>query len=506
MGYFDQIVTPVGTQKKKGGYFDQITLPANQERANNIFRLQEEAIKAERERQEAQSISGFAKNFAADLGNKVVKVPIDFVKSTWDIYGQAGERVGKTTKDTFSEINRAATAPGLNPLQRVDNVKTALTKGTFRNAGDLVIGVFAPVSAAVGAVLNMTGGSKLIDDTGNTIADKSGITDIPAFQKFALEHPDAGLDFERLLNLATLGGAKKATSKEIATQAEMVATKIVESQSGTRKVPVEGRSVETPVEFANRYTPDGELPVIPAGTRPKGSLPEIQTEVSSSRTGSFTYEPIPQSGGYFDRITTPDSPAQTTSARTLPARETAPAPRTPVLEGEAVSIRSKKLLDAATARGLIDDAGEVPTHQVKNMADDLGRAESLIQRDRTLAEDIAMGDTLARDVEAGSVYKALEIQAIQSGDIALIQKLARSKVPTEAGRALKALDSVDPNSPVRIIRDINAARETKIEKRMGQKPEKLKVEEAKTIDSEITKAYSKRPQWDEFIEQITCGY
>lgn len=469
MGYFDQIVTPGGTQKKKGGYFDQITLPANQERANNNFRLQEEAIRAEREREQAQSISGFAKNFAADLGNKVVKVPIDFLTGTWDTYTRVGQRIPKITANAFNEIKDAATVPGKNPVKRVQDAKAAITKGALLNAGETLTGVFAPLSGAIGAVLSATGGAELIDNTGKKIADSSGIADLPAFQKFAVEHPDAELDFEALLNLVTAGGVKgKATPKEIAAQAEVVATKLVELQSGARKVPVSGSSVETPVELANRYTPE--------------------------------------SGGYFDRITTPDAPVQAPTARTLPTREAAPAPRTPVVEGTAVNSRSKKLLDAATTRGLIDEAGEVPTHQVKSMADDFQRAESLIQRDRTLAEDIAMGDTLARDVEAGSVYKALEIQAIQTGDIALIQKLARSKVPTEAGRALKALDSADPNSPVRIIRDINAARETKIEKRMGEKPEKLKVKEVKTIDDEITKAYSKRPQWDEFLEQITCGY
>lgn len=423
MGYFDSFQLP---GEKPKGYFSNFKRPSDPDRARTRFNLRSEALTAQQEAEQTNSIVGTAKNAALDLGNKLVQVPIDFLQGTIDTYNEVGRRLLKNQDDTYSQVLSALQNQEDGVLGRASKIKNAVTANTVRSAGDVVIGVYAPISAAISSLLKLGGADKLINDTGQVIADRSGITDIPAFQQFAMSHPEAGTDFERLLNLATLGGAKP---KAIEQQAKVVAEKLAQ---------------------------------------PK---PEASPQPAKAPTPKPTIQPPP----------------------------TAP-------EGQAINTRAYKLLEAARTRGIIDEAGEIPTHQIKKMADDLAQAENLIDRSPDIAKSIAMGDTVAPGTEIGSVYKALEARAIRDGDVNLIRELSRSKAPTEAGQALKAFDSIDPNSPVRIIREINAARAARIEKLQGKNVPMVRATEKAALKTEIVKTTSKRPKWEEFISEITCNY
>jgi hypothetical protein len=512
MGYWDNFVGGAQTPKKKS-YWDSFESAPDQERANNTFRMQGEAIVAEKENQRVNSLGGQAKSFALDFGNRIVKIPVDFALETWNMGSERAGLIGETTSKVVNEIKSSTSKEGLRPDQRLKQAGDAIGEGMWKNAADLVLGITAPISAALTVALKQVGQDQIINDAGQVIADQTGITDIPAFQKYAMEHPDAGLNFERLLTLATLGigiggpkvGRGKIKTSEILAEADAVANKLVgQEPSGTRQLPVGGASREVPVDFANRYTPDAQLPTINAGPARKAPV---------ERKGSLTYEPVSSPywdsfGGAADELTIVPEPAPVRAPATRPQVAETAAERPKVMqdvpEGEAINTRAQKLLASAVERGIIDETGPIPTHQVKNMAEDLDNAFSLINRDRAIAEDIAMGETRSPSVEAGSVYKALEIDAIQKGDINTIMKLAKSELPTDAGRALKAFDSTDINSPVRIIRDINKSRTTKLEKR-GEKTEVVRKREISEVKKEIKQAYSKRPTWEQFIDDLTCN-
>ena len=74
------------------------------------------------------------------------------------------------------------------------------------------------MSEIIGTGLKLTGVQKLINKAGEVIADESGITDLPAFQKFAMEHPEAEKDFGRILTLGMMAltkGGREDLQKEI---------------------------------------------------------------------------------------------------------------------------------------------------------------------------------------------------------------------------------------------------------------------------------------------------
>ncbi len=143
---------------------------------------------------------------AVNLYKPLVQQTVDFnknlVKNTWEIYKQTPQKIIDDINEGTKSLNQGdfTQKTGRTSQQNID-VGKGILKAGGRTAGDIVAAVFAPISAAIGSVLESTGGQKLIDKGGNIIADGSGITDKAWFQKFAIEHPNAGEDFNRILNL-----------------------------------------------------------------------------------------------------------------------------------------------------------------------------------------------------------------------------------------------------------------------------------------------------------------
>lgn len=478
MAFSDLFATksqPKATQSGFSGLFQQ--LPQEQlARRQQAAQLQYQEEQARKDEQYNKSLAGTAKNTALDFGNRLVKVPVDFLQTTYDIWKQTPGKFAESIQSGAADIEAATRAKdeGKSFAEGTTLLAKGFAKPALRTAGDAAIAIYAPLGGAISAVLNATGGTELVDKTGQVIADKSGITDIPAFQKFALEHPNAGEDFNRILNLA-FSGAEKGTinPKAIADESVVIAEKLAGSPTS--------KATGAKAVLENRPIPVQDTSV-------QGKVSVTRPEATQSQTG---FQAL------FKQEETV-APKETT-ARAVPENVV----EVPEL---APNTRAGKLLETAKLKGLIDDTGEIPTHQVKNMANDLDEAFSLIERNPDIAESIAMGDTAMKGIETGSVYKALEIKALENGDIPTIMKLAKSTAPTDFGRALKAFDSADPNSPVRIIRDIRASRASLAEKRGGKSESKLKMQEVKNIDEAIKKEYSKRPTWEQFINELTCGY
>lgn len=174
-------------------------------------------------------------------------------------------------------------------------------------------------------------------------------------------------------------------------------------------------------------------------------------------------------------------------------------------ENKVINTRAKILEESAIERKLTEGFKELQTHTQMNMAEQARLASDFIQSDLKKAKEIALGNSPSiNGVLPESIYTALEIKAIRDGDVGLIKELVQSKLPTYSGQALKALDSVDPNSPVKIMRDITKAREETVKKRTGKDVAEEKVKVVKEIKEKIPKV--KKQTWDQFLEEIKCSY
>jgi len=169
------------------------------------------------------------KNTFSEIGRRIIDIPVNTLKGMWETY--------KGTPNKIME-DVAAGAKDMQSGGTIDEQAQAFFKGAIKTggrvAGDAAIAIFAPVSSAIGAAIEATGGQPLMDNAGQVIADKSGITDIKAFQKFAMEHPNAGEDFNRLATLFMAGGEKgKIDPVRIAEQSKAIAERLVTNKTVT---------------------------------------------------------------------------------------------------------------------------------------------------------------------------------------------------------------------------------------------------------------------------------
>lgn len=141
------------------------------------------------------------------------------------IGGQYSSYMPETIKNIQAgaeEFEKAGELAGTGKV--TDLGKSVLTAGKgiykagVRPAADFLTTAFTPLSEIIGTGLKLTGVQKLINKAGEVIADESGITDLPAFQKFAMEHPEAEKDFGRILTLGMMAltkGGREDLQKEI---------------------------------------------------------------------------------------------------------------------------------------------------------------------------------------------------------------------------------------------------------------------------------------------------
>jgi len=155
-----------------------------------------------------------AKNVASDIGTE---------------FGGSSEGVGAKLGSDISE--------GAKDIQSGNPIKGVIKTGA-RVAGDVAGAVYTPISAVLGGVLKTTGIQKGIDWLGQQIAEKSGITDIPAIQKWAMTHPNAAQDFGRAMNIgmASMDSSRVEPSTILDRTKEQVKSGI---DTLTKETPVE---------------------------------------------------------------------------------------------------------------------------------------------------------------------------------------------------------------------------------------------------------------------------
>lgn len=585
MGFLDSVIVPKSSSSASpvsggggnGSFFSGITVPTAVE-SDKIAKLQSAQQVAAVNAANANSTSGLVKNTLAAAGSTLLNVPIDFAKSLWATYQSTPSKLVQDVQGGASDIatgesnlTKSVQGGGVGQFfEGLGNVGEGVVKAGARTAGDAAIAIFAPISSAIGAVLTATGGQSLIDDTGKVVANASGITDLPAFQKFAMAHPNAGDDFNRLLTLFMSNGEQgKIDPVKTAQDATDYARALVKDSKNTatgakaaaevgpiRNLAVEGDSTETPVEItkpmtrAERYqaylnsqgyepyTPESELPTIQAGKTPKAAsdgLPVIQTEAPAEGAAKappgYTYAPVEpavaaSAGASAEAAPAvvpsvdgePIAPPKPVSAAAAPKEATIPGDKgaKPVKvagnlpaasEGDVLNSRAAKLEKAAIERKLVNSLGDLPTHSRIDMAEQADSALEYAVMHPEHALRVALGDSAPPDhILPEAIYTALETKAIREGDVDTIQKLAKSRIPTAAGQALKALDSVDPDSPVAIIRKLNDTLGEAFKKKTGKDPVKAVREEVDAQRTFIRKAASKRPSWEEFIKEVQCDY
>lgn len=111
------------------------------------------------------------------------------------------ELPGKLVDDVFS---------GSEDMSK-GNIAKGVVKAGARTAGDAAGAIFSPLANTVGAITKSAatafpGVAKAVDSGINTVSDL--ISNNKAVQDFAMKHPNAEKDFERLMNLLLAGGEK----------------------------------------------------------------------------------------------------------------------------------------------------------------------------------------------------------------------------------------------------------------------------------------------------------
>lgn len=134
------------------------------------------------------------------------------------------------------------------------------------------------------------------------------------------------------------------------------------------------------------------------------------------------------------------------------------------------------------------------------------KVAGLIADDPERARAIVRGsERLPNDIRGAAFITGMERQARSTNDVELLRDLSKSPLVSETSRhaqELALLRERMPNSPVKLMKDIQAARETAAKRRS----KKMTVEQVvQGIKDEVRRTTAKRPKdWSAFIETLKC--
>jgi hypothetical protein len=452
----DQINKTTGLQptapKPSSSLLSQILAkPINEK----IIQYQREQVAYDQASKKANSFGGIAKG---TLGG-ILGIGKNFVNDTWNIYQQTPQKIVDDIKTAASEIT--------NPSSRFNPIKT-VGKVAFRTAGDTAIAIFAPISAAIGAVLGANGGQKLIDKTGEIIADHTGITDIKAFQDFAMSHPNAGEDFNRLLTLVLGKGEKgKIEPTRILNEVETVAKKLI------------GKS--SPIE-----------------TLKENNAPTLGRTVGQDYTKTPVEAPI----------TPKTAPETTIVPKTLVEQIERKVPPAETFNGNAPSGLGKsietKAIEAELTKGFQDVAG----YDASTIKEQAQLSSDLINSGIENARAVVKGNQpLPPRLRGSALIVAMEDYLTKHPNAEIAHELANSPLTSavsQAGSELGLMQNRVEDSITAKFQEIKKARESRVEKYSGKSVSKTKNDIIKEIKSKTPKI--QKQTWSEFVEQIKCNY
>ena len=171
---------------------------------------------------------------------------------------------------------------------------------------------------------------------------------------------------------------------------------------------------------------------------------------------------------------------------------------------------SKSVETDAIHKGLVEDLGDLPTYQTRDMKEVANKVSEFIGKDPVLAKRIALGEVPEQGgIRSQEMFTGLKIKAEIDGDVNMLRDLALSDkataLATELGQRVKALDSNSPDSPVDAIREVKKAREEAVKSKIKKddiSSEKKKI--VKEIKKETKKAAPTKETWESFIRSIQC--
>lgn len=163
---------------------------------------------------------------------------------------------------------------------------------------------------------------------------------------------------------------------------------------------------------------------------------------------------------------------------------------------------SKSVEEDAIHKGLVDELGDLPTYKMRDMSVIAKKVSDFIDKDPELAKKIALGEAPEQDdLRSQELFTGLKVKAFKEGDVPLIHELGTSEkasaMATELGQRVKALDSKDENSPIKIVQDVQKARR-------DANNSKEQKDIVKHLKDEMKKVKPKKDDWDSFIESIKC--
>lgn len=529
MSFFDDVTLANGEKVSASGggsFFDTLNI-LSEEQSNKIASINKDVVATKAAAKKANSLGTIIKETIVDTAKKVAGFGADIGKNTWQIYQQTPGKILDDINESAKNIESGARKIFSGDVRGgIREIQKGGGKAGLRTAGDMANAIFAPISAAIGSILTSTGGQELQDHLGEKIADKSGITDMPKFQQFALQHPNFAEDFNRLMNVLMSGyetgtieprrvvGDIQSMSKRLLNQAKPVEPKNIPVKSetpGERSVPIQTSKTKQ-ADYAKSqgyepYTSPDQLPTIDMGKPAAESLPVIQVgesvRVTKNSKGDYVYEPIREpvsnnapieapavDDSFFGQIETPT------------AKKTVDYTKEPNLDG---TVTSKIASDIANEIGISVEG--LPASKRMNMVEEANKSLQLISEDPARAKRIAMGDEQPRNGEprAESIFTALR----KTGDVDTLIDLVDSKITTmsqELGRRIKALDTQSTSiDPVSVMQDIKKARTERYKEGGKQDVESVKKEDVASAEAEIAKEVSRKSTLEDFIKKLRCN-
>jgi hypothetical protein len=163
----------------------------------------------------------------------------------------------------------------------------------------------------------------------------------------------------------------------------------------------------------------------------------------------------------------------------------------------------------AIEKKLTDGFGDLPEYKGVSMKDQAEKASKIVNETPEYARKIALGEERPPEgVLPESVFVALEKQAHESGDVALLRDLAtKSNLVTEAttmGQRIRSLGERNEDSVVANIQKIAKDRVDTFEKATGKTVAKAKKEVVSELESIVKKSAPKKEDWHTFINELEC--
>jgi hypothetical protein len=248
----------------------------------------------------------------------------------------------------------------------------------------------------------------------------------------------------------------------------------------------------TPIEPTPAVKPI-EAEVVKAGVVEKGVVPAPISTTSPE---------VP--------IVTPTTPVLSPlqpQGEAISPQVTPTTPEEPKAQEIPLETKTSKVAQSIATK-LTEDFGELAQYTPTTIKEQASKvAEFIAKEPDKLRKVIAGEEPLPQGILGGTMIKAAEDYALQSGDVALIKDIASSPLTSETSvhaQEMRMLAERNPDSPVSAIQEINKAREKTAAKRLKTDTKKLHKQVVRDIKAEIKKTAPTKETWADFIKSIQC--